>query len=60
MELHKQLMVDVDSGRFEGLDILHHISAGFKAFCTQITKEGIESVRQNCGGAGFNAWSGLP
>jgi len=40
--------------------VSHHLSAGFKSLFTQITYEGIDVLRQSCGGAGFSAWSGLP
>lgn len=39
---------------------MHHLSSGFKSFYSQITHEGLDSLRQACGGAGFSSWSGLP
>ena len=45
---------------FKSLELLHHLSAGYKAFFTTIAKDGLETVRQSCGGAGFSEFSGLP
>lgn len=53
-------MKDVDKEIFEGLDMMHHISAGFKAVFTRLTFDGIDLIRQSCGGAGFSVHSGLP
>lgn len=58
--MHKDLMQAVKKGDFSGLDMVHHLSAGFKAVFTRITYDGIDQVRQSCGGAGFSAFSGLP
>ena len=45
---------------FSNLDILHHLSSGQKSVYTTITKDGLEVIRQSCGGAGFSDFSGLP
>jgi hypothetical protein len=60
IEMHKQLLEDLKQNKFEKLDILHHLSAGMKATYTRITYDGIDTIRQSCGGAGFSALSGLP
>lgn len=60
LKVHKELLEELKNGDFSKLDILHHLSAGFKAVYTKITYEGIDTVRQACGGAGFSAYSGLP
>jgi hypothetical protein len=53
-------MKDIHQGNFGLLDLCHHLTSGYKASYTKIAYEGIDTVRQNCGGAGFLAWSGLP
>ena len=45
---------------FDRLDLLHHLTAGYKAVFSRIAYDGIDSCRQACGGAGFSAHSGLP
>lgn len=47
-------------GDFKQLDLLHHLSSGMKSTYTEILCNGILSVRQSIGGAGYSAWSGLP
>ncbi|TNV82173.1 hypothetical protein FGO68_gene6753 [Halteria grandinella] len=46
--------------KFDRLDIMHHLSAGYKAAFSKIAYEGIDTCRQACGGVGFSAHSGLP
>ena len=53
-------MKDIHVGNFGLLDLCHHLSSGYKASYTKIVYEGIDVMRQSCGGAGFLAWSGLP
>ena len=60
VDLHKQLVANIEKGDYGMLDLAHHLSAGYKACYTKITYEGIDLLRQSCGGAGFSAWSGLP
>lgn len=60
IDVHQQLLKDIDKGNFGLLDLTHHLSAGYKACYTKIAYEGIDSLRQACGGAGFLAFSGLP
>jgi len=55
-----QMMRDVDNGKFDLLDIMHHYTSGCKAFYSDITYNGLDTLRQACGGAGFSAHSGLP
>ena len=45
---------------FSSLEMLHHLSSGYKAVYTRLAKDGMEIVRQSCGGAGFSQYSGLP
>jgi len=53
-------MVQVESGDFSLLELLHHYTSGFKAFFTDMAFKGLDNLRQACGGAGFSAYSGLP
>ncbi len=58
--MHYDLVMALEKDEFGGLEMMHHMSAGFKATFTRIAYEGIDSCRQACGGAGFSAHSGLP
>lgn len=60
MNLHQQLLKDLDKNEFGKLDIMHHLSAGMKATYSRICYDGLDTVRQSCGGAGFSSFSGLP
>ena len=40
--------------------MLHHISAGMKAYITEYVYESMDKLRLACGGAGFLMASGLP
>lgn len=51
---------EVKNGKFKTLDMLHHFTSGLKSIYSQMCYDGIDLIRQNCGGAGFSAWSGLP
>ena len=42
------------------LDVVHHLTAGYKALHTQECMDMILEIRQSLGGAGFTAWSALP
>jgi len=48
------------TGNFGLLDLGHHLSSGYKASYTRIVYDGLDTIRQSCGGAGFLNWSGLP
>lgn len=60
VDIHTQLRKDVMAGNYGLLDLCHHLSSGYKASYTKITYDGVDTIRQSCGGAGFSAWSGLP
>ena len=60
LDMFINLQEDIKTGDFKLLDILHHLSAGFKATLTKVCYEGLDAMRQACGGAGFLAWSALP
>lgn len=40
--------------------MMHHFTSGLKSLYSNMTYEGIDFVRVNCGGAGYSVWSGLP
>lgn len=42
------------------LDVLHHLTSGMKSVFSQITNDGLFTIRQSLGGAGYTAWSGIP
>jgi acyl-CoA oxidase len=58
--IYARLQEELKSKNFGLLEMVHHLSTGFKSVGTQIVYEGLDAVRQSCGGAGFSAWSGLP
>lgn len=53
-------MEDIKTGDISKLEYIHHLASGYKAFFTWTAHEGIEQVRQSCGGAGFAFNSGIP
>jgi len=57
---YEQLLIDIKSDNFELLDILHHLTSGGKSVFTQIANDGLYTIRQSLGGAGYSAWSGIP
>ena len=48
-----------EKGSYEMLEILHHLSSGFKAYVTEYTYIAMDEMRQACGGAGFHIASGV-
>ncbi len=49
----------IAEGSFQLLDILHHFSSGMKALATDMVYQGVDELRQSCGGAGFLLASGI-
>jgi alkylation response protein AidB-like acyl-CoA dehydrogenase len=49
----------IAKGSFKLLDLLHHFSSGMKALATTIAYQGVDELRQSCGGAGFLLASGI-
>lgn len=41
------------------LEIIHHLSAGFKAYMTDYTYIAMDEMRQACGGSGYHMASGV-
>lgn len=58
--IFKQLMKDIETKKFGLLEICHHYSSGMKSVYTQSAMDGLVSIRQSLGGAGYSAWSGIP
>ena len=54
------LLDDVKNEKFDSVEEMHHLSSGFKSFCTQRAMDGLMLIRQSIGGAGYTAWSGIP
>jgi len=48
-----------EKGTYELLDVLHHITSGVKAIATEAAYNGIDEMRQACGGAGYLQSSGI-
>ena len=44
---------------FSLLEVAHHVTAGFKAYGTELQYKGLDEMRQACGGAGFLLSSGI-
>ena len=59
-QMHLNLIKDLDNNEFGGLDLMHHMTSGFKACFSRIAYDGLDTCRVACGGAGFSAHSGLP
>jgi len=54
----KQIMnEEVKNNKYKMLDIMHHFTSGLKSLYSQMTYEGTDFVRANCGGAGYSSWS---
>lgn len=58
-ELQTRTIDEFLTGNFEGLELLHHLTAGVKYLATQMCYVGLDEMRQSCGGAGFLMTSGL-
>ena len=50
----------MNSGEFKTIGVLHHVSAGLKAYCSDYAYSAMDNLRLACGGAGFLMASGLP
>jgi alkylation response protein AidB-like acyl-CoA dehydrogenase len=46
-------------GDFSMIDMLHHFTSGFKTICAKFVYEGVDELRQACGGAGYLLSSGI-
>ena len=59
-KMYNQLVKDIVEDKFDLLDVLHHLVSGMKATFSQVTNDGLYTIRQSLGGAGYTAWSGIP
>lgn len=48
-----------EKGSYEMLEVLHHLSSGFKSYVTDYCYVAMDEMRQACGGAGFHMASGV-
>jgi acyl-CoA oxidase len=53
------MLVGVRSGKFDKMDVNHHLLAGFKATFSEEYVNAGETARKSCGGAGFASNSGF-
>ncbi len=59
VEFQKQCLQEFKEDEFKNLDLLHHLTAGFKSLFTEMCYVGIDELRQSCGGAGFLKSAGI-
>lgn len=57
--MNKQSDENIKQGNFKMLPVLHHVSAGIKALGSEMMYQGMDELRQACGGAGFSLASGI-
>jgi acyl-CoA oxidase len=55
----EQAQREIAKGSYSMLEILHHLTAGFKAYYADYGYSSIDQCRLACGGAGFLMSSGL-
>ncbi|CDW74570.1 acyl-oxidase family protein [Stylonychia lemnae] len=60
IKMHKKLLAGLVNNDFGNLELLHHITSGYKSVFTTLSYDAIDEIRQSCGGAGFLSWSSLP
>lgn len=58
-DLNRQSDINVENDDFKLLPILHHITSGLKALSSEMLYNGVDEMRQACGGAGFSLASGI-
>lgn len=59
-DLMNKIQEEISRGKFKTLDLMHHFTSGLKSLYSGMTYENIETIRVNCGGAGYSVWSFLP
>lgn len=59
-DLYNNIQEEISRGKFKTLDLMHHYTSGLKSLYSGMTYEHIETIRVNCGGAGYSVWSFLP
>jgi alkylation response protein AidB-like acyl-CoA dehydrogenase len=58
-ELFAKVMDEIEVDKFEGLDVLHHLLAGFKDRQSEEALQGVDICRRATGGAGFLSDAGF-
>ena len=53
------MVKDMKAGKYEKMDGIHHLLAGYKSVFTDEQAEIAETCRKACGGAGFASSSGF-
>ncbi|KAG8430099.1 hypothetical protein GDO86_018486, partial [Hymenochirus boettgeri] len=59
-KVYQQVFKEIQTGNFISLPELHALTAGMKAYVTEICSNGVEVCRKACGGHGYSLFSGLP
>jgi acyl-CoA oxidase len=54
------LKVEMDMGKFDLLEVMHHLTSGLKAWYCLMTHLGVDELRMCCGGAGYSEYSLFP
>lgn len=57
--LNKQSDANILKENFKLLPMLHHFTSGMKAIASEMMYNGLDQLRQSCGGAGFSLASGI-
>lgn len=58
-EQYKLMIDDIKLGKFDRMDVLHHLLAGFKSYFSEEVIVGVEACRRSAGGAGYASFSGF-
>lgn len=53
------MMIEIKQNKFEKMDVLHHLLAGFKSYFSEEIIVGVEACRRSAGGAGYASFSGF-
>ncbi|XP_040263581.1 peroxisomal acyl-coenzyme A oxidase 2-like [Bufo bufo] len=57
---YQDVYSEIKKENFNTLPELHALTAGMKAFATEVCSNGVEVCRKACGGHGYSLYSGLP
>jgi len=60
MTRFEQFKKEIENNDFSGLNEMHIVCSGTKAFHTEYPLMHMENIRLSCGGHGFSHFSGLP
>jgi hypothetical protein len=55
----EKVMVEIDENKFDGLDVIHHLLAGFKDRQSEESIQGVDTARRSTGGTGFASNAGF-